>query len=496
MKTVLSSIILLLGSILYAQNIEIVKVNINNDITPNDLIYALPVTKLQCSIKGKETVYKLGLKKIAANRVFTENGLKKLNSQITSESKNFVAKEILMNTKAIPDENHIYNIKLKKRWNKTNKVTLQISENGLISGGAFVSEDHTFKIISSTVSNILGLFVKNNDPQKKLYDSQKDPKTLFKKIKISDIKNSEIDDINQFGITTSLKNILKKRNKLNDTLKIFQEKLGKIEKEFVFENEYFNNIKVLKHKTATLRILINGTKLQLAKELEKFAKILNSFMGVKEINDIVLTYEFNYQFNHKSFKAETNYLKIQEDSNNIKYEIIPIDEKVYNDKDKNNNLTCTGCFKIDLSRGTDDFGNKFYAKLKTDPTNKGLAYKIPASYEITVSTHKAKQPTQFKFYAVGNVYGRLSNKTNLNSLVFYPNLGWFKEIGAESKGISSEDIDAIGGALKDTTGVFKKKSEYDKLKEETDLLELQLKKKTLEKDLEGSTVEETEENEE
>ncbi len=494
MKTVLSSIILSVGSILYAQNIEIIKVDIDNDITPNDLIYALPVTKLQCSIKGKETVYKLGLKKIAANKVFTTNGFKKLNEQITSEKKSFVANEILMNTKTIPDENHIYNIKLKKRWNKTNKVTLQIAENGLISGGAFVSEDHTFKIISSTVSNILGLFVKNNDPKKKLYDSQKDPKTLFKKIKISDIKNSEIDNVNQFGITKSLKTILKKRNKLNDTLKSFQDKLGQIEKEFVFENKYFNNIKVLKHKTATLRILIKEIKLQLAKEQEKFAKILNSFMGTKEINDIILINEFNYQFNHKGFTAKSDYFKIQDDGNKA-YKIVKTDKTVYNAKE-NNKLKCTSCFKIDLTSGIDDFGDKFYAKLKAEPTNKGLAYKIPASYKIAVSTHKAKQPTQFNFYAVGNVYGRLSNRTNLNSLVFYPNLGWFKEIGAESKGISTEDIDAIGGALKDTTGVFKKKSEFDKLKEETDLLELQLKKKTLEKDLEGSVVEETEENEE
>lgn len=482
----------LIISVSYSQSIIIENVNTSNAIKPNDLFYALPKTVLKNNIKIEEEIFRIPKVNVTLENIFSSGpNSTKIPNKTEEEKREVKVKSISFETKAIPDDEHIYRIHLKKKWNRKNIIDLKIGKNGLIQGGELTSEDKTFKIITTGLSNLISTLKDNSkskpyDPAKdnaksKPYDPVKDGERIFKELKLTEIKTNPSTSAEEHEIAEKLKSLITKRNLISSDSKKYSLKLGQLKTDFVLNNDFSNNIRAFKYKVSTLEKMLSSLKEQKEKTKKNFIETLNSFMGTKSSRVIDIESDLDAQFNHKSFSKIDEYYKVEYPSDSIEAQIKSTNRANLNkvvDGSK-----CESCFRITISRDVNDFGTKFYSSINTSSTNLGLAYKLPASYTAKIFTNNIGEIGSFTFFAVGDIYGRLSSKANLNNLVYYPELGWFKEINATTKSINSDDISSVGKSLGETVDFIKGKSEAESLKEETDLLELKIKKLELEKKL-------------
>ncbi|WP_271768745.1 hypothetical protein [Aquimarina algiphila] len=494
-KIILLLVTLITSSVLQSQSLTVNKLDISTNFKANDLIYALPVTTLNCKAEVKESIFKTPKKDVEEDKIFVSSPSITIPNETNSDIIKLKINNISLFTKAIPDEKHIYKISLKKRWNKENKVGLKIGKNGLIQGGELTSEDKTFKIITTAISSVAGLFKVNSTGNP--YDPEKDGKRLFKELKVSDIKSYSDNGSEEYKIAEKLRVLLKKRNSIDNkingnnnlNIKGYTKQLIELQDNFARKNKFGKDLNVYKHRIFTLKELISKLKSDREKLQLEFIKVISSFLGTKKSRTIEVEGLVSNQFNHGTFSDIDNYYKIKFDSASEEIVMETSSKDVFDKTDDGSR--CENCFRIKIQKDTDDFGDNFYSKIGSS-NNAGLAYKVPASYEAKVFTNDFGELGSYNFYAVGNIYGRLSSKTNINNLVYYSDLGWFKEINATTKSINPDDISSIGSSVKEVKDLVKGKSETESLKEETELLELRLKKRDLEKQLEGNNEEDEE----
>ncbi|CAM4413277.1 hypothetical protein [Zobellia nedashkovskayae] len=476
--------LLLFYSFIYSQSISVEGIDVTNTILPNDIIYSLPKTILQQKIKFEESIHTPPKKlNISLSNIFNAPAIE-IPSPISSETRLIKIKNFSLNTLGVPDDSHIYRIHLKKKWNKENKVGLKIGQNGLIQGGELTSQDKTFKIITSVLSGVISLFKVNGAG--KLYNPEKDGGNLFNKLKLTEIQPLPINSDKNFEIIKSLRALLNQRNSIDVDLKSYKKNLANLKKDFVNNNRFGDNLNVFKYKVNMLGEMIKSLNQEKEKTKKAFIKTLNSFIGTLEKREVEIKADLDVQFDHKEFQDYDKYFKLEYPAGSQDVIINISSKSVYDNNDDGER--CENCFRISIKRDINDFGKDFYLKLAPKSTNTGLAYKFPASYTAKVYTNNVGEIGSFTFFAVGKMHGRLPSKTKLNNLVYYSDLGWFKEINASTNSINPDDVTSLGKSIGETIDLINGDTEIESLKEETDLLELRIKKAELEKQIKEAEV--------
>ncbi|WP_149275819.1 hypothetical protein [Pareuzebyella sediminis] len=464
-KTILLLMLISLSATFNIAAQEIILVSNINSVDSKNLIFGLPKTTLVLdrdlmeirTFEGDEKSY---------NTLFTkevEYPSSFINSKDTSYK--FLGGKLI--TRADLDESSLYQVKADKKWNKKNTIGLQISQKGLLTGANLESKDLTFKIISTVFTTIAAVaLVDGKNVADEQYNREENGKKMF-----NSFQTDWINDNSKIG--KALVNIFEQRAKIDKRIKELSKTLNQLMQGVLIQGNFPGGFDKTKFRVNQLQENIKALKTSRAILENKFLDEMDKVFGKKTSNKIKYSHDvsINFPFEETSI---IKYIGISDKSDNL-----TISENLQAEYDSGK---CT-CVKLEILPVNQSFTMNRQTQIATE--GNGMPYKFPIAYNAQLSS-PIKNLGNTNFIAAGTK-GRLNSDVNISEIVYFENLGWIKSFKGSTKAISDEDIKSGSEVLKTGLTSVKNKSEFEILKEETDLLELQLKKLKTESDIQSIT---------
>ena len=432
-KPILTSLFLILTFFLSAQTYT--KLIDGSTIPPGKPYYILPkgsfiieipVVKSEL-IKGPkfakydETILLMAKEKIGLD-------IKKYSSLKPDSIKNIptyaISEDSLkISMKAVPDYDKIFYLSSERKWNKSQSITFNYVDGGILTETEASREDKTTDIVSkglSALSSIVGAFFTGQIPK----FGESDPRQ---------ISADSLFILKMESILNKIKNPV-----YRDNFEVYKDIRAQYEKEFnsLFSQYFYSEKKVV--MTYKFHYIPSDTTKQ---------------------NDLIPFFSFDKN------KGEVYF---SEDIENL------IWGKIVTSKGFDGNTS----YKIRFKRSGDQLMEKFSG---FTPKSIGLAYNVPKKVEF----HLIKPDSNIIFNEIFKIpqFGKIgfieSIKDGKISETLDPTTGELLKLSVSSNSITGEQIDAASSTAKDLINSIKGDDATTKLEKEVKILELEKKKQDL-----------------
>lgn len=442
---------LIVATSAFAQRMQVKRVSQEPYKSSEGLYYALPKTIIRVEFDVTQNTWIPPLCPKAYEKLFDVHLRREIDGAMVimnnrdSVETTYTMSNYAVTTRSDADEDQVYQVKMKKKWNKALTYNFNLGEKGLIKGATIKVEDKTFDIISKSIG-LLTTVGKLAVGGAALEDSTPS----------DDPCKDAIDEA-----LSSVKDLIDKRIQLISATGYFAEQA-----------------------TLTLQLV------EIDKELKRLLETY--FLGKKITKTKRYAFEYTPALNDDC-EFEDARMKLIGFDKKQGMSDITVQSDFMNPEplaDKDAKATKELYLSIEpLDRGiVKEVSSSCSVDSKSVEKEPGLAYRIPRDVrvklvEVDLANTDTKKEGTDKFIAIVpvsqlGVVSHLNRKMDVVTLEYYENLGMIKTLSSELKPILNADQVEAAGGLIDTTAQQLSVSELERLNEENALLEA--KKKNME----------------
>ncbi len=429
------SLIVLLGASLglsvKAQRIDLAKIGPATKVNASGIVYALPKTNVIVEVEVKKVETKAPAANICDAACQRRTGLKPLPNKEIYTIENYTISSV-----AKVDEDQVYLVNPRNKWNKKKDISFTLSGLGIIQGADVAVEDKTFEIVTTAISSVIsvaGIFSAN--------------------VKAAALPAGTKAADSRLMYLLQRRDLLISSGNYGADLSTLQFQLTELNKLIAAEVQGLQGETIIKTAKLRFEILLDaGALAQLRSDQAVQLEILklDENKGVS-INPRILA--MNEQTLYpKAFTQATS-------GKSLKLSI--------RRKPSTLNATVSGLIK---------------------PTGKrGLAYRIPEHVLVSLSSeNEPKLKSLIPMAQLGKII-YLPYKMDKANVSYYESLGSLKSVTVSSSAVSGASIETGKSILSDAKSLIDGKSTIEKLQKEVDELELKVRKKAAEGQLNNSS---------